>query len=168
MLDVAEEGNFLDKATEDLQKIKDVLDQSRELIMALRSPLVKGDAKARILHEIFRNDIGDKVMLFLKLLANKKRAGLLPEVIEEFHALLDEKKGVVNVEVKSAVKLGDDQAKELVNGLASYTGKKIRAKMTLDEALIGGVTVKIGDTILDGSVRHQLVLLKHALAGEAA
>jgi F-type H+-transporting ATPase subunit delta len=168
LLDVAEEGNFLDQATEDLSKVQEVLDQNKDLVKALKSPLIKGDAKARILQEIFRNDVGDKVMLFLKLLANKKRAGLLSEVIVEYSALLDEMKGIVNVGINSAVILNDEQAKDLVNGLASYTGKKVRAKMTLDEALIGGVTIKIGDTIIDGSVRHQLFMLHKALAGEAA
>jgi F-type H+-transporting ATPase subunit delta len=168
LLDVAEEGNFLDKVTEDLQKVQEILAQSRELVNALKSPLIKGDAKARILQEIFSRDVSDKVLLFMTLLAKKKRAGLLSEVIDEFAALLDEKKGIVNVDVKSAVKLNDEQAKDLVNGLAAYTGKKIRAKMALDEGLIGGITVKIGDTILDGSVKHQLILLKQSLAGEAA
>ena len=107
-------------------------------------------------------------MIFLKLLAHKKRANLLDEVVGEFNILLDEKNGIVNADVKSAVKMNDDQARELVNGLSVRTGKKIRAKMSLDETLIGGFTVKIGDTILDGSVSHQLQLLRKALAGEAA
>ncbi len=168
LLDVAVDGNFLEKVTEDLQKILEVLDQSHELILALRSPLIKGDTKSRILEEIFRTDICDKTMIFVKLLAHKKRAGLLPEVISEFSTLLDEKNGIVNADVKSAVKLSDDQARDLVNGLSVRTGKKIRAKMSLDEALIGGVTVKIGDTILDGSVSHQLQLLRKSLAGATA
>jgi F-type H+-transporting ATPase subunit delta len=168
LLDVAVDGNFLERVNEDLQKIDEVLSQSRELLVALRSPLINGDKKSHLLEEIFRNDIGEKTMLFVKLLAHKKRAGLLPEVIGEFATLLDEKNGVVNADVKSAVKLSDDQAKDLVNGLSVRTGKKIRAKISLDEALIGGVTVKIGDTILDGSVSHQLQLLRKALVGESA
>ncbi|NTU58621.1 MAG: F0F1 ATP synthase subunit delta [Chlorobiaceae bacterium] len=168
LLDVAVEGNFLEMVTEDLQKIDEVLVHSRELILALRSPLIKGDAKSRLLEEIFRTDVGEKTMMFMKLLAHKKRAGLLPEVIREFVTLLDEKNGVVNAKVKSAVRLSEDQAKDLVSGLSVRTGKKIRATMSLDETLIGGVTVKIGDTILDGSVSHQLQLLRKSLSGESA
>jgi len=59
--------------------------------------------------------------------------------------------------------LSDEQAKDLVNKLANYTGKKVRAKMKLEEALLGGVTVKIEDTIIDGSVRHQLQMMKKSL-----
>ena len=168
LLDVAEEGDFLVQVTSDLQNIREVLSQSRELQLALKSPLIKGDHKSRILEEIFGSSSCDKTMIFLKLLAHKKRANLLDEVVGEFNILLDEKNGIVNADVKSAVKMNDDQARELVNGLSVRTGKKIRAKMSLDETLIGGFTVKIGDTILDGSVSHQLQLLRKALAGEAA
>ncbi len=164
LLDVAVEGNFLETVTADLQQIQEVITGSRELQMALRSPLIKGDHKARILAEIFGGRICDKTMTFLRLLAHKKRANLVSEVVSEFSSLLDERNGYLNAEVKSAVKLSDEQAKELVNGLSTRTGKKIRAKMSLDESLIGGFTVKIGDTILDGSVSHQLQLLRRSLS----
>jgi F-type H+-transporting ATPase subunit delta len=163
LMSAAEEGNFLEQATEVLNKIKDTLDHSRELVHALKSPLINGDQKTHILEAIFKDLAGQKVMVFLKLLAHKKRAGQLPEIITEFHKLLDEKNGVINVDVQSAVKLSDEQAKELVNQLAGYTGKKIRAKMSLCEDLLGGVTIKIDDTILDGSVRHQLQMMKKSL-----
>ncbi len=168
LLEVAVEANFLDKITEDLQNIKEVLSGSRELMLALKSPLINVDLKSRILEEIFGKEVGEKTMIFIKLLAHKKRADLLAGVIAEFYSLLDERNGVINADVKSAVKLSDEQAKELVNGLSARTGKKIRATMSLDEKLIGGVTVKIGDTILDGSIQHQLQLLRNSLIAEQA
>ena len=168
LLEVAVEGNFLEKVTEDLQKIQEVLGSSHELVVALKSPLINVDLKSRILEEIFKSEIDQKTMTFIKLLAHKKRANLLGDVITEFNALLDERNGVINADVKSAVRLSEDQAKELVNGLSSRTGKKIRAKMSLDESLIGGVTVKIGDTILDGSISHQLQMLRSSLVAETA
>ncbi|MBM3163468.1 MAG: F0F1 ATP synthase subunit delta [Chlorobi bacterium] len=163
LLSAAEEGKFLEEATEALNNIKETLDHSRDLVHTLKSPLINGDQKTHILEAIFKETAGEKVMIFLKLLAHKKRAGQLPEIISEYHKLLDEKNGVINVDVQSAVKLSDEQAKELVNKLAVYTGKKIRAKMSLREELLGGVTIKIDDTILDGSVRHQLQMMKKTL-----
>ena len=168
LLDVAVDGNFLETVTGDLQQIQEVLAGSRDLQMALKSPLIKGDMKSRILEEVFSGKIGEKTMIFLKLLSHKKRANLISEVVTEFNILLDERNGYLNADVKSAVKLSDDQARDLVNGLSARTGKKIRAKMSLDESLIGGFTVKIGDTILDGSVSHQLQLLRKSLVAEMA
>lgn len=168
LLSAAEEGNFLDQIVEELMQIRDVLANSRDLVHALRSPLIKGDKKIHILEEIFRDTVGEKMHLFLSLIARKKRAGLLPEIIDEFQILLDEKRGVVNAAITSAVTLSDDQVRELVNKLTVTTGKTIRAKISVNEELIGGVAVKIGDTIYDGSVSHQLEILKLALLSEAA
>ena len=163
LLSAAEEGNFLDTIVEELQVIKEVLENSRDLVHALRSPLVKGDRKIHILEEIFKGSVGEKMFLFLRLITRKKRAGLLPEIIDEFQILLDEKRGVINVDVTSAVQLSDEQSNELVATIAAFTGKKIRARMLLNEEFIGGVAVKIGDTIFDGTISHQLQLLRRTL-----
>ena len=163
LLSAAEEGNFLDLIVDELQVIKEVLENSRDLVHALRSPLVKGDKKIHILEEIFRDSIGEKMFLFLKLVARKKRAGLLPEIIDEFQVLLDEKRGVINVEITSAVQLSDEQAGELVTKIAAFTGKKIRPTMLVNEQFIGGVAIKIGDTIYDGTISHQLQLFRRTL-----
>ena len=163
LLSAAEEGNFLNQIVEELHLIKEVLEHSRDLVYALRSPLVKGDRKIHILEEIFKNSVGEKMFLFLKLIARKKRAGLLPEIIHEFQILLDEKRGVINVDITSAVKLSDEQTEELVTRLEAFTGKKVRARMAINEQFIGGVTVKIGDTIFDGSISHQLQMLRQTL-----
>ena len=72
LFSAAEEGNFLDQIVEELNVIRDVLHNSRDLVHALRSPLVKGDKKIHILEEIFNGLVGDKMFLFLKLVAQKK------------------------------------------------------------------------------------------------
>ena len=166
LLSAAEEGNFLDQVVEELNLIKGVLVNSRDLVHALRSPLVKGDKKIRILEEVFHGSLGEKMFLFLSLIARKKRAGLLPEIIDEFQILLDEKRGIMNIDVTSAVTLSDEQSNELINRLSVYTGKKIRARMSLDERLLGGVSIKIGDTIFDGSISHQLEKFRQTLVSD--
>lgn len=163
LLSAAEEGNFLNQIVDELHMIKEVLEHSRDLVYALRSPLVKGDRKIHILEEIFKDSVGEKMFLFLKLVARKKRAGLLPEIIDEFQILLDEKRGVINVDITSASKLSEEQAEELVTKLAAFTGKEIRPRMAINEQFIGGVAVKIGDTIYDGSISHQLQMLRKSL-----
>ena len=168
LLSAAERGNFLDQIVEELQVIKVVLEHSRDLVQALRSPLVKGDKKIHILEEIFKDSIGEKLFIFLKLVARKKRAGLLPEIIDEFQVLLDDKRGIINVDITSAVTLSEKQSNELLSRLEVYTGKKIRPRMALNEALIGGVSVKIGDTIFDGTISHQLQRFREALVAEKA
>jgi len=167
LLDVAEEGDYVDQMAEDLVVVSETVAGSRDLLNMLRSPIVKGDLKARILKEVFKDAVSDKTIRLFDLLCRKKRAGLLADVIEDFSALRDVRGGIVNVDVTSAVKLNDEQSQKLINGLSVYTGKKVRARLSLDEHLIGGVKVQIGDTILDNTVVHQLERLKHALGEEA-
>ncbi|MEI6847880.1 MAG: ATP synthase F1 subunit delta [Chlorobiaceae bacterium] len=166
LLSAAEEGHFLDQVIEELKQIREILANSRDLVHALRSPLINVDKKKHILEEVFKNVVGKQMHIFLTLTAKKKRAGLLPEIIDEFQILLDEKRGVLNVDVTSAVELSDDQVSELVNRLKLSTGKTIRPTMVVNKELIAGVAVKIGDTIFDGSVSHQLQMLKHTLISE--
>jgi F-type H+-transporting ATPase subunit delta len=168
LMSAAQAGGFLDQIVDELKIIGETLESSRDLVHALRSPLIKGDKKIHILEAVFRDSVGEKMLLFLSLIAKKKRAGLLPEIIAEFQELLDEKRGVINVDVTSAVKLSDQQVDQLIDKLSVSTGKKIRARMSLDEKLLGGVSVKIGDTIYDGSISHQLLKLKETLLSEIA
>ncbi|MEI7694211.1 MAG: ATP synthase F1 subunit delta [Chlorobium sp.] len=168
LLTAAVEGNFLDQVVGELEVIREVLHHSRDLVHTLRSPVVKGDKKIKILEEVFKGAVGDKMFVFLKLVARKKRAGLLPEIIDEFQSLLDERQGIVNAEVKSAVALSDEQTAELIARLESYTGKRVRAHLSLNENFIGGVSVKIGDTIFDGTISHQLYRLRETLLAETA
>ncbi len=168
LLSAAIEGNFLEQIIQELQIIKEILHNSRDLVHVLQSPVVKSDKKIHILEEILRNSVGDKMLIFLKLVAKKNRAGLLPDIVDEFYSLLDEKQGVINVEITSAATLSEDQQAELVARLETYTGKKARPKMLINEAFIGGLTVKIGDTIFDNAISHQLQLLRKTLVSSQA
>ncbi len=163
LLEVAEEDGLVEQVAGDLEVIRETLDGSREIVTMLKSPVIKGDTKSRILKEVF-SGLSEKTLLFINLLCRKKRAAILADVIDEYSALRDERAGIVNVDVTSAVELDEEQSKTLIEGLAGYTGKKVRARLSLDERLLGGVTVKIGDTILDNSVKHQLQLLNIALS----
>jgi len=168
LLTAAVEGNFLDQIVREFEEIKEVLHNSRDLTHTLRSPVVNGDKKIKILEEVFKGSIGDQMFVFLRLVTRKKRAGQLPEIIDEFQILLDERMGVVNAEIVSAVALSDEQSADLVARLESYTGKRVRTTMSTNEAFIGGVSVKIGDTIFDGTISHQLSKLREALVSETA
>ena len=84
----------------------------------------------------------------------------LGEIIEEFEALRDEKYGIVNVDVTSAIEFTPSQRKDLADELERYTRKKVRVRIAVDKAIKGGLVVRIGDTVLDASVRRQLEILR--------
>jgi F-type H+-transporting ATPase subunit delta len=99
-------------------------------------------------------------MKFIDLVVAKQREKHLPEIIEQFALLRDEKMGIVSIDVTSAVEFTPSQEKDLNNELERYTKKKVRVRLTVDRAIKAGLVVRIGDTVLDASMRRQLELLK--------
>jgi F-type H+-transporting ATPase subunit delta len=102
---------------------------------------------------------------FVRVLAKNSRLELLPQIRVQFEALKNEREGVIEAEVQSAFELSDAQLADLVARLEKKTGRKVRAKVSIDRELIGGVKVVLGDKVIDGSARAQLGALETALKG---
>lgn len=99
----------------------------------------------------------------VRVLAENGRLELLPEIREQFELLKNEREGVVEAEVQSAFELTEAQVSDLVSRLEKKLGRKVKAKVTLDRELIGGVRLLMGDKVIDGSARAQLGALETAL-----
>jgi len=100
---------------------------------------------------------------FVRVLAQNGRLHLLPEMRQQFEALKNEREGVVEADVQSAFELSDAQLADLVQRLEKKTGRKVRARVSIDRELIGGVKLVLGDKVIDGSARAQLGALETAL-----
>ena len=100
---------------------------------------------------------------FVRVLAENGRLNLLPEIRRQFEALKNEREGVVEAEVQSAFELTEPQLADLVQRLEKKTGRKVRAHVSVDRELIGGVKIVLGDKVIDGSARAQLGALETAL-----
>jgi len=141
---------------------------SPELYNALTSPAVPASRKKAALARI-----GDVLGLskiarnFLFVLIDHHRIRALSEILETFEVVLDERLGFARAEVSSARELNDAQRSALNQTLEQLTGKRIRMRLTVDPALIGGVVARIGSTVYDGSVRGQLSSLERRLSAEA-
>lgn len=100
---------------------------------------------------------------FVRVLADNRRLALLPEIRAHYDALRNEREGVIEADVFSAFELDGAQLADLVAHLESKTGRKVKARVRLDQELIGGIKVVLGDKVIDGSVRAQLGALANAL-----
>jgi F-type H+-transporting ATPase subunit delta len=106
------------------------------------------------------NDAGKN---FIRLLANNKRLAVLGEIYALFEQLKSQKEMSVDVEVASAFALTDDQANKLAEALKRKLGREVNLTSTEDKSLIGGVVIRAGDLVLDGSVRGKLAKLAETL-----
>jgi F-type H+-transporting ATPase subunit delta len=161
------EKDSLEKAKDDILLIKNTLDQSSELRLFLRSPIIKKEQKRSALEAVFEKKISPLSVNLLRILSEKSREPLLGDITRHFLELYNKHHGIIEVQITSSTKLDDKQLTALVNKLESVTGKKVEASISVDEDLIGGLTVRIDDTVVDGSVKYKLNELKERFTSAA-
>ncbi|MGQ0654906.1 MAG: F0F1 ATP synthase subunit delta [Betaproteobacteria bacterium] len=132
---------------------------------AIADPNLSDAKRAGLFISILAGRLDAQAENFLRVLAENDRLALLPEIRAQFEALKDQREGVVEAEVLSAFELGEDQVADLVARLERKTGRKVRARVSVERELIGGIKVVLGDKVIDGSARAQLARLETALKG---
>lgn len=103
----------------------------------------------------------------VRLLASKGRLVLLPQIAEQFQMLLDEHRGVAHADVVTAAPMSQEERAALGRRLSDLTGKQVLVEVQEAPEILGGLIVRIGDRLIDGSTRSKLVALKRELAGQA-
>src|SRR5699024_5906271 len=139
------------------------LKDSRELILFLRSPIINYDDKLEVLKELFDDHLQEMTSLFLNLLVKKNRINILDQITEAFIAGYNEYAGIIEIKVSVAYELDDEQQAHVQHQLEEKTGKKVDLEVNIDKSLIGGMTVRIEDTVIDGSVKNKLQELEDQL-----
>jgi len=138
--------------------------ESRDLRTVLLSPVVEHELKMRVIARLCEAvGAGRPVRNFLNVVTKKRRLALLDEICTRYQALLDEAEGIVRAEVRSAAPVTDAQRASLEEALRRVTGAQIRCGYSVDPALVGGVTVRIGSAVYDGSVRGRLDAMRRRL-----
>ena len=130
---------------------------------AIADPARSDAQAAGVFISILAGRLDGQAENFVRVLAENKRLELLPEIHLQYEVLKNEREGVIEAQVVSAFELTEAQVAELAQRLEKRTGRKVRTRVQVDKALIGGVKVVIGDKVIDGSARGQLAALENAL-----
>jgi F-type H+-transporting ATPase subunit delta len=148
------------------QKVQADLGSAHKLLLdemsALRHPRVPPASKKKLVHDALRDKVGATTLTFLDLLVDKKRFDLMIMVSAVYAKLAAEKRGAAKAHVRTAAPLSPEAQQQLIAKLKTFTGKEIELDVKEDSELIGGITVKIGDWVLDSSLRGQLRRLKES------
>ena len=161
--EITAELSRVDEAEQQLKLIYSVLSEHSDLYCLIYHPLVPASAKKKIIRQIFGRELDKSVKNFLLLLIDKRRESALPAIIQAYIRLAHEARNIAEAEVFTAKQLNQDQLNGLIAKLSKITGKTIVLKTAVDQKLLGGVVIKIGDKLIDGSIAHQLKRLKTAL-----
>ena len=161
ILDLAIEKNQLDEVRKDFALMGSTVASSKELQVLLGSPVVSHDKKASILTAIFGQHVGTIAATFITVLTRKNREGLLPEIIESFDTLYLDYKGIQSATVTSSVSLDAELTQKVTDLAKRISGKDIVLSQKVNEDLIGGFVLRVGDYQLDASVAGKLKAIKN-------
>jgi F-type H+-transporting ATPase subunit delta len=160
-LELGKDRNEIPALLEDMDFINNTLNESRELNLFLKSPIVKYDDKQQVLETLFSEEIQESTRLFLQLLARKNRVGILHQIVRAFLKKYQEYAGIIDVQAVTGYDMSASQEKALHQKLEEITSKQVHLTVLTDPSVLGGVAVRIKDTVIDGTVKHQLRELRH-------
>lgn len=139
-----------------LLALKAVYEKDRPFRQLLASPKVPRKVKKQVLRKAFEGRAKPSFLDFLELLVDKNRLKIIPDVADMFDRLADASKGLVRIKVRTWRPLTDSLRSRLHDKLTTLTGKQILIEDKADSALLGGMSVQVGDSIIDGTVVHRL------------
>jgi len=163
----AAQSGTLDQVDADIELIRTSLADSRELRAFFDSPIISREKKADVVKALFGERIQTVTMNFMALLVEKRREGVFPAVVSSYRELRDDQLGTTAVSVRTAYELSEEDQVALVNELKSLTGKQVRLETKVDASIMGGIVIRIGDTVYDGSITNQLATLRERLQSGA-
>lgn len=161
LLDIAKEQGSIETVLTDMQLIDNICSKSKDFVMMLRSPVIKGDKKFTVINAVIGSKLQNITQLFIKLLVNKSREAVLPEIAPAFIKQYKEFKQIHTVKLTSAAPLDADARKLIDEKLkAAFPGGTIEVNPEINEDLLGGFVLEVGDKYIDASVRRDLEDIK--------
>ena len=159
----ADAAGGLAAVDDDVLMLRNNIESNRELSRFFESPVIPQEKKESILQELLEERVETLTLQFLRLLVQKDRETLTKAILDQYQSLRDEQRGIVDAEVTVAQPLNDEDRTALVEALEEKTGKDVRLHLEENPDLIGGLVIRIGDRVFDGSVRSQLNALRDQL-----
>ncbi len=154
---LAQEGKLtFEKISKDLNLVKEILEQSKDLQAVLVNPVVSIDDKKEIISKVFVNQIDGLIINFLKLLTDKNKFGIFEDVLEAYNKSIDSINNIKKVSVTSAVTMPEDSKNRLKQKLEEKLKANVVLDLNINKDIIAGLVIKIDDNIIDMSLKHKL------------
>jgi F-type H+-transporting ATPase subunit delta len=163
LIEEAERRGVTEAIDDDMDMLQQSLDASDDLARFFDSPVIPPEKKKQVIDALLEERVEELTRRFLHLLVDKDRETIVARMIEAYQARRDEQRNIVEVHVRAAEALSDDDRDALVTTLEAMTGQTVRLRAEEAPELLGGLVVRIGDTVYDGSVRNKLADLRERL-----
>lgn len=164
--EIAQAADTLDEWQETLAAMATAC-RNPDFVAMLEAPGITPAEKAEAIRAVLP-DAGDLAHNLLGLLVQRRATGIVPQVHEHYQELLDRARGVQRVEVTSAVDLAEADRERIAGQISGTLGRSVRLTATVEPSLLGGLLVRVGDRVLDGSVRGSLLALRQSFTSGAS
>ncbi len=157
LIDLAIEKGQLEKVYADMQWLNSICKSNRDLVNLLRSPIIKGDTKKKILEAVTGGNISEMTAAFNRLLITKGRESNLPEISNAFITAYKDKKDIQTIHLTTAAPVTDSVKAAIVEQVKKTAGfQHVELEEKVDPDLIGGFVLQVGDKLVDASVAYDL------------
>lgn len=163
LFQAARNASQVDAVQADLEAVAGAMRDVPALLRALRAPTVSTEKKRAIVDGAFAGQISPLTLKFIQLLIDRRREAILPDVPDDFLRLANEWRNLLPAHVRAAAPLSDEEQAELVEVLSRKTGMNVTLQVEVDPSLIGGLYVRMGDTVIDGTLKTRLAQVKARL-----
>jgi F-type H+-transporting ATPase subunit delta len=163
LLSLAQERNELEVVGRDLDTLNALFADSRDLVLLLQSPIVKGDKKQAVLDAVVKGHLGELVSSYLRILVDKGREGLVVDMVQEGQAQLRALRNIQEVSVTTAVPLTETLRTQILAQVAKVHQGDVDLTEKVDPEILGGYVLQMGDQMIDASVKRQLQALGREL-----
>ena len=159
---LAVEHDTLERWLEDLTQLADSI-TNEEFRRTLSAPRISMDQKEGIIRESLGSSVDRLALNLMFLLTSRNLVHILPDIADRFQEMLDAHQGIERAEVVSAVPLSDTRKNEVADMLNRMSGKHVRVTTRTDPQIIGGMVIRVGDQVMDGSARARLQAMRREL-----
>ncbi|GBF35638.1 ATP synthase delta chain [Desulfocucumis palustris] len=163
LYELAKRDDKVDVVEQELKAIDQMIKDDKDLQKILYHPRITAEEKKDLLKELFAGKISEVTFEFLKLLVERQREQFLSDIVDYFVDKANADRNITAAGIASAVELNNKEKADLEAMLGKITGKKVVTDFSVDPSLIGGVVVRIGDRVIDGSIRTRLAAMREHL-----
>ena len=167
LFELGQRHNAHDDFAQGLNTVTALLDSDPRIRAFLETPKIGVAVKKRALRDALAAQVAPLFMNFMLVVLEKRRQRMLRGIARAYRDLLDEKLGRLHVEVSLAHEPDEQAEQAIISELSRITGRTVIPHIKVDPSLLGGIVVRYGDRVMDGSLRHRLVTLRHRLLENA-
>lgn len=168
LFDLSQEKGLVDQVDREFGMVVGMINENPQFKAVIDDVLISPAVKRDLVEKLYMGKVSPLVLNFLLVVVRKRREAYLPNMYRAFLDLANEARGIVEVEVRSAVPLPEETAQRLEEKLVSRLGKRVKFQTQVAPDLIGGLVVRVGDELMDGSVKTRLRRMRDRLVRSKA